>query len=131
MPDKFFNVSIQHIPDLPTPFQLRIEYKGSKDFFKWLVDIAEQEGMLFTRRKLFFPINILHQNKYLYQVDRPTSKKSKHQQWRISDLILNKTDSIIIESKNDAYEIQKSLDFFLNYFAREQEKEYRLSLNLS
>jgi len=122
---KYFIVRIQPKSKSYNSFQLSIEFNGEMDFYHGLLDHTKQEGMLFTRKKLFFPLNILHQNKYLYQVDQPSAKKTKHKQWPMSDLIQNKTDSIVVESKKDAYEIQKSLDFFLNFLAQEQEKQIK------
>ena len=120
-----FTVKAEINRQSPTPYRLNIIYSGDPQFFDWLLTAAEEDGVVFTRRSLSWPLRILHQCDHLYYLEKPSMKGSKHTQWRLSDLLTDGTEVLLFEKEHDAYEAQKTLESVLNLFAKEEAGKFQ------
>jgi len=58
-------------------------------------------------------LKLLHQEKYLFYFEQQTSKKSKHTQWSLED-ILREKDTLTFRDRDDVLIVQHALLTHLN-----------------
>lgn len=115
-----FKVVIEENLTAQKPFRLIVNFTGSIDFYERLVSVAKEDRALLTRRTLPFFLKLLHQEKYLFYFEQQTSKKSKHTQWSLEDILRQEKDTLTFRDRDDVLIVRHALLTHLNLFARQE-----------
>lgn len=115
-----FKVIIEENSTAEKPYRLTVTYTGDIDFYERLVSVAKEDRALLTRRTLPFFLKLLHQEKYLFYFEQQTSKKSKHTQWSLEDILRQEKDTLTFRDRNDVLIVRHALLTHLNLFARQE-----------
>lgn len=115
-----FKVVIEENSTAKKPYRIIVNFTGDINFYERLVSVAKEEGALLTRRTLPFFLKLLHQEKYLFYFEQQTSKKSKHAQWSLEDILRQEKDTLTFRDRDDVIIFRHALLVHLNLFARQE-----------
>lgn len=115
-----FKVVIEENSTAQMPYRLIVNFTGDIDFYERLVSVAKEDRALLTRRTLPFFLKLLHQEKYLFYFEQQTSKKSKHVQWSLEDILRQRKDTLTFKDREEVLIFRQALLTHLNLFAREE-----------